>query len=161
MSATYRTPLHAINLFVLLDLLGSAGPRVPSYFLPTHWAYRSMAALEKRMRDLKLLESRPTQAFLPDSDKAANRFGRSGVGDDHVPFMQRGVDILHLIPSPFPYGLWHTMNDDGEHLDLPTCRDWSRIVTAFVMEWFELDGYMPQLAGRPRADSETRSKTEL
>ncbi|KAF4124913.1 Peptidase family M28 [Geosmithia morbida] len=160
-SAAYRTPLHSISLFVLLDLLGSPKPTVPSYFLPTHWAYRSMASLEKRMRDLSLLESQPGHVFLPDSDKSASLFGRSGVGDDHVPFMQRGVDILHLIPSPFPYGLWHTMDDDGEHLDLPTCRDWAKIVTAFTVEWFELGEYMPATGKMARAAPDvSHSSTE-
>ncbi|KFH40295.1 Glutaminyl-peptide cyclotransferase-like protein [Hapsidospora chrysogenum ATCC 11550] len=150
--STYKTPLQSISLFVLLDLLGAADPTVPSYFLPTHWAYRNMASLEKRMRDLDILESKPKEAFMPDSAKTADRFGRGYIGDDHVPFMQRGVEILHLIPSPFPVDLWHKMEDDGEHLDLPTCRDWSKIVTAFTMEWLELGQYMPEVKGAVRQD---------
>ena len=55
--STYRTPLDSISLFVLLDLLGSAGPKIPSYFLTTHWAYKNMATIEKRMRDLGLLDT--------------------------------------------------------------------------------------------------------
>ncbi len=58
--------------------------------------------------------------------------------------MARGVEILHIIPSPFPHHLWHKMEDDGEHLDLPTCRDWSKIVTAFAMEWLDLGKHMPK-----------------
>ncbi|KAG9641372.1 glutaminyl-peptide cyclotransferase, partial [Aureobasidium melanogenum] len=42
-TSIYRTPLDAIDLFVLLDLLGSANPRVPSFFRTTHWAYLNMA----------------------------------------------------------------------------------------------------------------------
>lgn len=157
MTSSYRTPLQAISLFVLLDLLGASNPSIPSYFLPTHWAYKSMASLEKRMRDLDILESKPRAAFLPDSDKEVARFGRGMIGDDHVPFMRRGVDILHVIPTPFPVTLWHKMEDDGEHLDLPTCRDWSRIVTAFAMEWLELGPYMPAMA---KAGRQVKSGTE-
>ncbi|KAG9258257.1 peptidase family M28-domain-containing protein [Emericellopsis atlantica] len=162
--STYKTPLDSISLFVLLDLLGAEGPTVPSYFLPTHWAYRNMADLEKRMRDLKLLESSPKQPFLPDGDKEATTFGRGFIGDDHVPFMQRGVEILHLIPSPFPRDLWHKMEDDGEHLDLGTCRDWSRIVTAFTMEWLEIGDYMPKKVAREEGSKsgvEKGKRTEL
>lgn len=164
--STYKTPLQAISLFVLLDLLGAADPTIPSYFLPTHWAYKNMASLEKRMRDLDILESKPESSFLPDVDKTPQRFTRPMIGDDHVPFMQRGVDILHLIPSPFPRGLWHKMEDDGEHLDLPTCRDWSKIVTAFAMEWLELGDLMPKgSAAGPGQRSGTQShkskRTEL
>ena len=55
--STYRNPLGQISLFVLLDLLGSAGGSVPSYFLTTHWAYRAMARAEERLRGLGLLET--------------------------------------------------------------------------------------------------------
>lgn len=142
--STYKTPLQSISLFVLLDLLGNSNPTIPSYFLPTHWAYKNMASLEKRMRDLDILESKPKKPFLPDSDKQPAKFFRAHVGDDHVPFMERGVDILHLIPSPFPIHLWHRMEDDGEHLDLATCRDWAKIVTAFAVEWMEVSEQMPK-----------------
>ncbi|RYP34099.1 hypothetical protein DL767_004434 [Monosporascus sp. MG133] len=135
--STFRSPLGQINLFLLLDLLGSAGPSVPSFFQSTHWAYRAMARIEERMRGLGTLESDPKKPFLPDADKKASDFRPAGVGDDHIPFMRRGVPVLHIIPSPFPT-VWHTMDDDGEHLDLPTVRDWARIVTAFALEWLDV-----------------------
>ncbi|KAF2000076.1 hypothetical protein P154DRAFT_435966 [Amniculicola lignicola CBS 123094] len=130
----YPNPLSQISLFVLLDLLGSANPKVPSYFLTTHWAYRAMASIESRMRKLGLLESNPERAFLPDDDMI---MARSMISDDHLPFLSRGVEILHVIPSPFP-AVWHKMEDDGEHLDMPTVRDWGKIVTAFALEWLDM-----------------------
>ena len=136
-TAHFPNRLDQISLFVLLDLLGSTNPRIPSYFLPTHWAYKAMATVEQRLRDLGLLESHPPGPFLPNSEKLPSQFTKSWVGDDHVPFMARGVEILHLIPSPFP-GVWHTSQDDGEHLDLPTSRDWAKITTAFTLEWLDM-----------------------
>lgn len=156
--STYRTPLDAITLFVLLDLLGSANPRIPSYFLTTHWAYRNMADLEKRMRDLNLLETKPEKPFLPEFEKASNRFMRGFIDDDHAPFMERGVDILHMIPTPFP-DVWHKMEDDGEHLDLPTVRDWAKITTAFVVEWMGIQDYMPKMARIKEKRSQTTGST--
>lgn len=135
--ANFGNRLDQISLFVLLDLLGASNPRIPSYFLPTHWAYKAMARVEKRMRDLGLLESKPPGPFLPDTEKMAGQFKNMHIGDDHVPFMARGVDILHLIPSPFP-PVWHTIQDDGEHLDLATSRDWAKITTAFTLEWLDM-----------------------
>ncbi|KAF2473198.1 glutaminyl-peptide cyclotransferase [Lindgomyces ingoldianus] len=130
----YRNPNRQISIFVLLDLLGSANPKIPSYFLTTHWAYSNMANIEDRMRKLNLLESKPKSAFLPDTNRAMY----SGtISDDHLPFMARGVPVLHVIPSPFP-AVWHTMDDDGEHLDMPTVRDWAKIVTAFALEWLDM-----------------------
>lgn len=152
-------------MFVLLDLLGSVNPQVPSYFLTTHWAYRAMASIESRMRKLGILETEPARPFLPESDKASNQFGRTFIDDDHKPFMQRGVDVLHLIPSPFPK-VWHLMEDDGEHLDLPTVRDWARITTAFVVEWMDIQDHMPRLSSTKakradRAKETTSQRTEL
>lgn len=136
-AANFPNRLDQISLFVLLDLLGSSNPSIPSYFLPTHWAYRAMAKVEQRMRDLGLLESKPPSAFFSDTDRMANQFGPARVGDDHQPFMAKGVDVLHVIPSPFP-SVWHTINDDGPHLDMATTRDWAKIATAFALEWLDM-----------------------
>ena len=135
--SNYRNPLEQITLFVLLDLLGSANPMVPSYFQTTHWAYKNMATIEGRLRGLGLLESKPNKPFLQDAGKLSNQFRGAWVGDDHVPFMARGAPVLHMIPTPFP-SVWHTMSDDGEHLDIATVRDWAKIVTAFALEWLDM-----------------------
>ncbi len=155
--STFSNPLGSISLFVLLDLLGARDPRVPSYFLTTHWAYQRMAALEERMRALKLLDSQPAHPFLPDSGKKAAFFTREFIEDDHVPFMARGVDVLHIIPHPFP-PVWHTLADTGGNLDLPTVEDWAKIVTAFTAEWMELDGLLPKIKARHVSRD---NKTEL
>ncbi|EPE10421.1 glutaminyl-peptide cyclotransferase [Ophiostoma piceae UAMH 11346] len=155
--STFASPLGAISLFVLLDLLGAKGPTVPSYFQTTHWAYQKMALLESRMRKLALLATKPSVDFLPETGKEAGQFRYGFVEDDHVPFMNRGVDILHIIPSPFP-PVWHTMADTGINLDIATVDDWAKIVTAFTAEWMELDGMMPKV--KPRMDSRD-TKTEL
>jgi hypothetical protein len=154
----FSTPLEAISLFVLLDLLGAAEPNIPSYFPTTHWAYRNLAKIEGRLRKLGVLETKPKRSFLAESEKEEVKF-RGYVEDDHVPFMKRGVDILHVIPTPFP-PVWHTMEDDGAHLDVPTIRDWAKIMTAFVAEWMDVEGYVPEVkigaeAGEAKyADSE-------
>jgi len=150
----FPNPLNSISLFVLLDLLGSSDPIIPSYFQSTHWAYQNMATIEQRMRDLKLLESKPRGHFLPEKTKQASAFTRPFMQDDHIPFMARGVNVLHLIPSHFP-DVWHTMQDDGEHLDGPTVQDWAKIVTAFAAEWMELDGLLPPTKGHVKRDNKT------
>ena len=153
--STYRTPLASISLFLLLDLLGSANPTVPSYFKTTHWAYKNMAALETRLRDLGQFKSSPNHPtklkerenklrkepiFLVEADKSDDRFLGWMVQDDHIPFLARGVEVLHIIPTPFPR-VWHEMDDDGDHLDLDTVEDWAKLVTAFAGEWMELEGF--------------------
>lgn len=59
--------------------------------------------------------------------------------------MARGVEVLHIIPAPFPR-VWHQLDDDGEHLDGPTVEDWGRLVTAFIGEYMNLEGFFPTLA---------------
>ncbi|KAI9807891.1 MAG: hypothetical protein M1825_005197 [Sarcosagium campestre] len=148
--STYSTPLASISMFVLLDLLGAADPRLPSYYPTTHWAYEHLATLESRLRTLSLFDSHkpdssssssnaPTATAQPEWFSAVSALPFVGVGDDHLPFLHRGVDVLHLIPEPFPR-VWHQMDDDGAHLHPETVNDWARLVTAFVAEWFELDG---------------------
>ncbi|EGP87101.1 unnamed protein product [Zymoseptoria tritici ST99CH_1A5] len=158
--STYRSPLASIDLFVLLDLLGSKSPKVPSYFKLTHWAYKLMADAEKRLREVGRFKSSPNHAskakrraaaglsraaepmFLYEGGKDDTSYwSGGGVSDDHLPFMARGVDILHIITSPFPK-VWHKMEDDGEHLDMDTVEDWALLTIAFAAEWLDLEGYM-------------------
>lgn len=158
-TSTYRTPLDAIDLFVLLDLLGSAEPTVPSFFRTTHWAYSNMANAETRMRSLKQFQSKSSKPFLSEANKKdSDRWLGGAIEDDHLPFQARGVDILHMIPAPFPH-VWHTMADDGEHLDIPTVKDWAKLVTAFAAEWMELDGYLPR--PQKRSTVPETDRTEL
>ena len=150
--STFHNPLSSISLFVLLDLLGAKNPKVPSYFKTTHWAYKRMSALETRLRDLSLFKS-SGPAFLPDYNKDINRWMGGMVLDDHVPFLSRGVEVLHIIPTPFPR-VWHEMDDDGDHLDLDTVDDWAKLTTAFMAEWMELDGFLEIKDKRGRVRSE-------
>ncbi|EPS42098.1 hypothetical protein H072_3920 [Dactylellina haptotyla CBS 200.50] len=158
--STYKNHLSSINLFVLLDLLGAPVPRVPSYFRTTHWAYQHMADLEIRLRALELLESGKDHAlFLPDRDKTEFAEGLM-IEDDHIPFLRKGVDILHLIASPFP-SVWHTMEDDGKHLDKQVVNDWAIIVSAFVAEWYGLEPYLADNGDGMSTISKRGNKTEL
>ncbi|KAK3329371.1 peptidase family M28 [Apodospora peruviana] len=154
---TFSTELESISLFVLLDLLGAPNPRVPSYFAQTHWAYRHLAEAERRLQKLGMLETKG-RLFLHDFDKS--RFGGGYILDDHVPFMERGVPILHVIPTPFP-PVWHTMKDDAAHLDVPTIGDWARIVVVFVAEWMELEGFVEKVNKEEGEVKRGREKEEL
>lgn len=200
--STYHNALSSIHMFLLLDLLGSPAPKVPSYYKvnrssaeadvetyayispslqTTHWAYKSMATLEARLRDQSLLASSPNHpskrsasgqpkeqqsrrqepTWFYDLDKSSDRWMGGLIEDDHLPFIARGVEVLHVIPSPFP-AVWHKSTDDGEHLDLDTCGDWAVLVTAFAAEWMDLEGYL-DLKSKTRAiiDESVISKSEL
>ena len=122
--------LDGIELFVLLDLLGAENPRVPSYFGATHWAHEHSLAIEQRLWDAKLhggqvlarrKEGRSEERADEDEDDMdqleaeesmtsffTQQASWGGIDDDHRPFMQRGVPIFHVIPTPFPR-VWHTL----------------------------------------------------
>lgn len=171
--SNFRTELSSITLFVLLDLLGSKAPTILSHFPTTHWAYQNMGKLENRLRDLQQFKSAPSKAdkekrnelrWLVDVEKSEKYVtSRGGISDDHLPFMHRGVEILHLIDfntgSGFPK-VWHTLEDNGENLDTATVEDWTTLVTAFAAEWMELDGYFETPSARSAEDLYSR-KTEL
>ena len=151
--STYRNKINEIDLFLLLDLLGAKSPRVPSYFRTTHWAYKNMALLEKRLRELDLMQSKPSTPFLTEENKDSNQLYIGMIEDDHIPFMARGVEVLHIIPSPFP-SVWHRIEDDGEHLDMPTVEDWAKLTTAFAAAWMDLEGYLTvKMAGNDEREA--------
>jgi glutaminyl-peptide cyclotransferase len=145
----YPTFLNQISLFVLLDLLGTANTNIPSQLQITHWAYQGMATIEERMRKLRLLETNPSSVFLNDSNKMAAQFVGEPVHDDHVSFLARGVPVLPVIPGAAS-SAWQATVDDGDTLDMPTVRDWSKIITAFAFEWLDMMEVMPSKPKRRR-----------
>ena len=90
--------LSSIDLFVLFDLLGDSNPRVPSYFSTTHWAYSSMSKIEKQLRRHGLVLTGSDQDWLIEGDEFDTHIYKGDIEDDHIPFLQRGVEILHIIP---------------------------------------------------------------
>jgi glutaminyl-peptide cyclotransferase len=106
-ASTPTTPLSTIEHLVLLDLLGAANPRVHSYFPDTGWLFDSLISAETRLRDAGILDATKLghSFFRP---RTATDRSQSYMGDDHLPFLHRGVSVLHLIADPFPT-VWHTL----------------------------------------------------
>ena len=90
--------LSSIDLLVLFDLLGAARPRIPSYFLTTHWAYHGMSNIEHQLRSQELTATNKDERWLIEGETFNTGIYKGGIEDDHLPFMQRGVEILHMIP---------------------------------------------------------------
>jgi glutaminyl-peptide cyclotransferase len=155
--STYKSHLDSIELFVLLDLLGSAeNPSIPSWQHTSHWSYVHMATAEQKLRDFGLFKSTTGAPWLPEKDKKETDMFRSYVmQDDHIPFIARGVQVLHLIPGRFP-SVWHRMDDNGDNLDIPTVEDWALLTTAFAAEYMGLEGFFEADSNKKRDH-----KTEL
>ncbi|XP_069500817.1 glutaminyl-peptide cyclotransferase-like protein [Ambystoma mexicanum] len=124
--------IEAINLFILLDLLGASNPLFTSHFQNTFSWFDRFVTIEKRLRKMALLQ------FLPTEPQYFRRDRVSGpVDDDHVPFLLKGVPVLHIIATPFPW-VWHTMEDTEENLHKPTVENLCRILTVFVAEYLQI-----------------------
>jgi glutaminyl-peptide cyclotransferase len=109
-TSTRMNNLTSIDLFVLFDLLGHANPRIPSYFPTTHWAYYGMHRIEAQLRSTGLAATGNSQPWFVEGEKWDVKIYKGGIEDDHLPFLHRGVEILHLIPvlDPSPSPPWRT-----------------------------------------------------
>ncbi|CAH2314738.1 glutaminyl-peptide cyclotransferase [Pelobates cultripes] len=124
--------LSAINLFILLDLLGAPDPVFTSHYSETNGHFLRLRALEKRLHGLGLLKSHPFEnAYF------RNDIYYGPVEDDHIPFVKQGVPALHVISTPFP-AVWHTHDDTEENLHRPTVINLCRIFVAFLSETLSL-----------------------
>ncbi|THH11988.1 hypothetical protein EW145_g296 [Phellinidium pouzarii] len=134
------TELATIEHLILLDLLGAKNPLVQSYFIDTAWLFDALVSAERRLVDAGVVTA--TDNAEPDAWRSffAPRLDMNNHGfisDDHIPFMQRGVSILHVISSPFPR-VWHTLLDDASALDLETMMRWNLIMRVFMCEYLGL-----------------------
>ncbi|XP_076306431.1 glutaminyl-peptide cyclotransferase-like [Tachypleus tridentatus] len=125
--------LDKIKMFVLLDLLGAENPRFISYFLDTHGVHTQFIYIEERLNSLHELES-PTGKTNYFQTSSSSGF----VQDDHVPFAERGVPVLHLVTHPFPE-VWHKQTDNGNYLDYTVINNINKIVSLFVAQYLHLD----------------------
>ncbi|XP_006738566.2 glutaminyl-peptide cyclotransferase-like protein [Leptonychotes weddellii] len=126
------TRIQAIELFMLLDLLGAPNPNFYSHFPHTARWFHRLRAIEKRLHRMNLLQSHPQEVmyFQPGEPPGS-------VEDDHIPFLHRGVPVLHLISMPFP-DVWHTPHDSEANLHPPTVHNLSRILAVFLAEYLGL-----------------------
>ncbi|XP_012717576.2 glutaminyl-peptide cyclotransferase [Fundulus heteroclitus] len=135
--ASDTNQLHGIDLFVLLDLIGGPRPTFGNQFPDTTSWLTRLQDIEKRLHSMNQLvnHSNSVQYFWPDRP-----VGR--ILDDHIPFLHRGVRVLHLIPYPFP-SVWHTFDDNEENLDRPTIENLNKILQVFVLEYLNTRPSIP------------------
>ncbi|TFK54624.1 hypothetical protein OE88DRAFT_1623609 [Heliocybe sulcata] len=145
-----ETEISTVEHLILLDLLGAPHPLIRSAFLDTAWLFDAMISAERRLFDTGSFAygddegSSLTSFFLPRREGDGN-YGY--IEDDHVPFLRKGVSVLHIIASPFPR-VWHTLGDDASALDIPTMRRWNLILRVFMAEYL---GLQPETKA-PRSD---------
>nr|BAB30831.1 unnamed protein product [Mus musculus] len=124
--------LDGMDLLVLLDLIGAANPTFPNFFPKTTRWFNRLQAIEKELYELGLLKDHSLER------KYFQNFGYGNIiQDDHIPFLRKGVPVLHLIASPSPE-VWHTMDDNEENLHASTIDNLNKIIQVFVLEYLHL-----------------------
>lgn len=132
--------LPKIDMLILLDLLGAPDPVFYSYFENSHNWYRQLITSEERLSSAGYLERYAySSVAMPVS---TNRYFQSytvkaGIEDDHIPFLQRNVPILHIIPVPFPQ-VWHEKTDDRSAVDITTVDNLMKILRVFLVEYLQI-----------------------
>eukprot|EP00802_Teleaulax_amphioxeia_P012865 Tamp_12910.p1 GENE.Tamp_12910~~Tamp_12910.p1 ORF type:complete len:519 (-),score=56.95 Tamp_12910:212-1768(-) len=111
-----RMRIQSMRAMALLDLLGAAHPQLTWHFSSTRTLFDHMQNSESRARAQGLMKGAGGSRSAEYLSTTGNR---GAISDDHLPWLQRGVPILHLIASPFP-SVWHTVNDNLSALDYET-----------------------------------------
>ncbi|KAG9287016.1 hypothetical protein G9A89_022980 [Geosiphon pyriformis] len=132
--------LDGIEVFVLLDLLGAKDPQIKNFFQTTSWLYKNLARIENRLWEQSLLrgDENDLEKELYFDPKMLYAFYQYGVEDDHLPFLQKGVPIVHIIPYPFP-SVWHKLEDNKDALDPEVMHNLNLIFRVFAAEYLHLD----------------------
>lgn len=131
--AEETTLLTSIDLFVLLDLIGAPDPLFVNHFDNTARWFDRLISAEKRLHKLGQLSSHPSEQSYFRKDLYLGP-----VEDDHVPFLKRGVPVLHLVATPFP-SFWHSLQDSEENLHPRTVENLTKILAVFITEYLGLD----------------------
>lgn len=127
------------DMLVLLDLLGAPDPNFFSFFEETQDWYVHLHNVERRLAELGHMERYTSSSVATRTPNTyfQLRSINSYIEDDHIPFLERGVPIIHLIPSPFP-SVWHKISDDRKAIDMFTVENLNKILRVFVIEYLHL-----------------------
>lgn len=165
--------LQSIELFILLDLLGAAHPKIRNYFPETSAVYHHLSDIELKLGDNLML----TPMKAPEKDEDVPAFNEEDelyfiderkrstsqnvkIDDDHTPFLERGVPIVHIIPTPFP-DFWHTIRDNETAIVPEVLNDFAVILRVFVAEYLELhEGIASEMKNNPHLNSPVTTADE-
>ncbi|KIK58311.1 hypothetical protein GYMLUDRAFT_702530 [Collybiopsis luxurians FD-317 M1] len=72
------------------------------------------------------------------------------MGDDHVPFLRRGIRVLHLTAELFRgWTRWRTLVGEASTLDSARMRQWNILMKVFTAEY--LDPELPSTGKRVKS----------
>ncbi|CAB4410174.1 unnamed protein product [Rhizophagus irregularis] len=148
--------LSGIEVFVLLDLLGAPEPYIPNFFPITSWLFMELLEIEARLYKNKLIKftqhkhkmiGMPIGDSLEDVtyfDTDSLQSYQAHIEDDYIPFLIRGVPVLHVIPWPFP-DCWHKLSDNATAVDHSVFFNLNNIFRIFTAEYLGIDPTLPKI----------------
>ncbi|CAJ0950947.1 unnamed protein product, partial [Mesorhabditis belari] len=120
--------IDRIDVFMLLDLLGAPNPRIQNANgLGATQLFAELPNIESEIRQMNCVSQRIPQVF-------SGNVVYQAVEDDHIPFRNRGVPILHLIAAPFP-SVWHQPTDNENAIHYPTIKLLTSVVRIFAAKY--------------------------
>ncbi|XP_030373155.1 glutaminyl-peptide cyclotransferase [Scaptodrosophila lebanonensis] len=120
--------LYRIDMLVLLDLIGTSDVHFNHLIEETTNWYKYLMQIENDFSRLGILP--PHKAYF-----SIERV--SDPEDDHKPFLERNVPVLHLISTPYP-SVWHTQHDDISRTNFDVTEHIGKIIRFFVLQYFKL-----------------------
>ena len=123
------------DMMVLLDLLGVEFPVIKNAFNnETGRWFKVALEIQQGLKDAALWNPNPDEK---GRDDYFQNYRGGGIQDDHIPFLQRGVPILHWIAQPFP-DVWHELTDNKDALHFPTIENFTRVVRLLIARYLHL-----------------------
>ena len=138
------SPISQIDAFILLDLLGTKDAVIQNSKKDTQWVWDRLVRIQEKLAMLKLLSPHLLQRFEKGNylfQPGQPTLGEYAIQDDHVPFQQLGVPIVHCIAAPFPE-VWHTENDNADALDQGIIYDLALIFRVLIAEYLGLIDFL-------------------
>ncbi|XP_034659098.1 glutaminyl-peptide cyclotransferase-like protein [Drosophila subobscura] len=122
-------PLESIEVAIALNFIGAPSQAYMSHYESTYSLHSRLAEIELDLRESgQLAQCHLLFQKLKDHE--------TDLPDDHDPFLDEGVPVMHLAPYRYPE-VWHTAADNTEHLHWPTVLNINSILRQFVYEYLE------------------------
>ena len=128
--AQNRNVLHGIDLLVLLDILGHKDVEILPIFTETHPYFRRLTEIEHDLLRFGHIRKRKGRKYFQER----RPLGFNAIDDDHRPFLDRGVPVVHICPVRFP-PFWHTKRDNLKIVDFEASEEIVKVLRIFVCEY--------------------------
>lgn len=139
-----NTRLQNIELFILLDLIGSSDVVFKNFYPNTEYYFGQLIKIEETLKKYQTEDMFNRKGLKEEGSNVEKiLFSKNrpwgGIEDDHKPFLFHRSDlpVLHLISSPFPR-VWHQMSDNEGAINYDVTDNVGRVLRVFVAGYMRL-----------------------